>query len=597
MSAFYDQSSLVFLPSGYKDGKLYSQKPLSTSGELSFSRGSDIEATRIGADGLIHKAQVNLLLQSNSFDTTWVGSSASVTSGQSGYDGSSDAWLLDSSAGYLYQSISATGVHTISVYVKAGTAEGFRIRVDQATDANYIIDLSDGSLISQSDNIAYKSTSVGGGWYRMEMAFLANTITNIQFRITDLAGATASGTAYIQDAQLNYGLVAQDYQETTTAAVVNGITDNMPRLNYDPANPTCPSLLLEPSATAINQDSENFSGSYWTKGDLTVEQNTSETLDPSGNYSASKLTETATTARHRLLSGAVTMAAVSNTSSVFLKKGTARYGFVTMSGAATSTIVVDLEDGTITDTSSSGTIVAQKVEDYGSGWYRISVTALGIAGSTSANLQFGSAGSATPSYTANIPSFAGSTSNYLYAWGANLTNTGYLQSYIPTYGSSATRTSESCSKTGIASLIGQTQGTIYFEVEQSNTSGVNGAWSISDGSSTNRITMNTTNDTSTNFTFSVAANYAGSGTVLMSADATYAGTHKVAIKYSGTSMKLFVDGSEVDSATTTGFGNYTNYYLGANQVGGGASETRNFLQGLLFTSALSDADCITLTSL
>ena len=50
--------------------------------------------------------------------------------------------------GYIYQSISATGVHTLSLYVKAGTALAFRLRVDQATDANYIIDLSDGSLVS-----------------------------------------------------------------------------------------------------------------------------------------------------------------------------------------------------------------------------------------------------------------------------------------------------------------------------------------------------------------------------------------------------------------------------------------------------------------
>jgi hypothetical protein len=34
MSQFFDQASLVMVPSGYKDGKVYSQKPLSTDGEL-----------------------------------------------------------------------------------------------------------------------------------------------------------------------------------------------------------------------------------------------------------------------------------------------------------------------------------------------------------------------------------------------------------------------------------------------------------------------------------------------------------------------------------------------------------------------------------
>ena len=51
MSQFYDQASLVMVPSGYKAGKVYSQKPLSTDGELTFSRAST--ATRINASGLI----------------------------------------------------------------------------------------------------------------------------------------------------------------------------------------------------------------------------------------------------------------------------------------------------------------------------------------------------------------------------------------------------------------------------------------------------------------------------------------------------------------------------------------------------------------
>ena len=60
--------------------------------EITFTRASD--GTRVNKDGLIEKGRENLLLQSNTFDTTWILSSASITSGQSGYDGSSDAWLM-----------------------------------------------------------------------------------------------------------------------------------------------------------------------------------------------------------------------------------------------------------------------------------------------------------------------------------------------------------------------------------------------------------------------------------------------------------------------------------------------------------------------
>ena len=63
-----------------------------------------------------------------------------------------------------------------------------------------------------------------------------------------------SGYIYIQDAQLEQGLVARDYIETTTAAVEGGITDNVPRLDY--TDSSCPALLLEPQRTNLVPNSE-----------------------------------------------------------------------------------------------------------------------------------------------------------------------------------------------------------------------------------------------------------------------------------------------------------------------------------------------------
>ena len=55
--SFFDDASLAFLPSGAagKDGKAYSIKPTDGTGDFTFSRGSNLAATRIGADGLIEK--------------------------------------------------------------------------------------------------------------------------------------------------------------------------------------------------------------------------------------------------------------------------------------------------------------------------------------------------------------------------------------------------------------------------------------------------------------------------------------------------------------------------------------------------------------
>ena len=53
--------------------------------DFTFTRGSNLSATRVGPDGLIEKGRENLLLQSNNFDTTWANSSSTETSGPVSY--------------------------------------------------------------------------------------------------------------------------------------------------------------------------------------------------------------------------------------------------------------------------------------------------------------------------------------------------------------------------------------------------------------------------------------------------------------------------------------------------------------------------------
>jgi hypothetical protein len=99
MSAYTD-ASLIMVPSGYKDGKLYSAKPTNGDGDFTFSRGSNLAATRVNSDGLIEKGRENLLLQSNQFDTTWLTIRSSVSSGATDPFGGSNAWsfLTDNTA-------------------------------------------------------------------------------------------------------------------------------------------------------------------------------------------------------------------------------------------------------------------------------------------------------------------------------------------------------------------------------------------------------------------------------------------------------------------------------------------------------------------
>ena len=227
----YDKASLVLIPSGTKEGTIFSLKPTNGDGDFTFSRST--AATRVNADGLIEKETQNLLLQSNSFDTTWA-STDGLTSGQSGYDGSNNAWLFTyaTNNAIAIQANTNGGVQTYSVYAKGSASNGIRLYAFGSTNVNVYFNLNTGTVGAESNNINASIEDVGSGWYRCSMTY-NSTNTNLYLYITNNANANAtSGSIYIQDAQLEEGLVARDYIETTTTAVYGGITDNVPRLDY-----------------------------------------------------------------------------------------------------------------------------------------------------------------------------------------------------------------------------------------------------------------------------------------------------------------------------------------------------------------------------
>ena len=169
MSKLFDDASLAMIPSAYKDSKLYSIRPTDGSGDFIFSRGSNLAATRVDVNGLIEKGRENLLLQSNSFDTTWTNARSSGTSGQSGYDGSLNAWLLSDAVSVnndhiIYNPNTHSGVVTYSVYAKANTLNWFELSsYSGGTTINSFFDLENG-VIGSGTNIEAKITSRWNRW-------------------------------------------------------------------------------------------------------------------------------------------------------------------------------------------------------------------------------------------------------------------------------------------------------------------------------------------------------------------------------------------------------------------------------------------------
>ena len=233
------------------------------SGDFTFSRGSNLSATRVGPDGLIEKGRENLLTYSNDFsNTTWAKSSVSVASGQSGYDGSSNAWLLDITGGTssqrLEKSVSQSGVQTASIYAKAGTRDWIRFRLNTSgTTAQSYFDLANGALgASYSGLIDRKIEDVGGGWYRCSISF--NSTSNlIRIYPAEANGDVThtSGNILIQNAQLEICLAATEVIESGASTGKAGLLEDEPRFDYS-GGATCPSLLLEPSRTNLIPQSE-----------------------------------------------------------------------------------------------------------------------------------------------------------------------------------------------------------------------------------------------------------------------------------------------------------------------------------------------------
>jgi hypothetical protein len=117
--SFFEDASLVLIPSAQKTSKVYSVKPTDGTGDLTFTRSNDT-ASRVASNGLIEKVRTNLILQSNTFsNASWGKNSCTVTSGQAGYDGSTNAWLLSSTAtagsSYVSQGYTSSTIVTRSV--------------------------------------------------------------------------------------------------------------------------------------------------------------------------------------------------------------------------------------------------------------------------------------------------------------------------------------------------------------------------------------------------------------------------------------------------------------------------------------------------
>jgi len=580
MSTALEAASLVMVPSGYEDGSLASVKPTDGSGDFTFTRGSNISATRVNEQGYIEKGYDNLLLQSNSFLTTWSQFNANPpVSGYEGYDGTNDAWLISKTGanGRIQQLISKSGVNAFSVYAKRADSDYILLQLVGGVSPNAKFNLITGEEISSFGEISVFSESIGNGWFRFTIIG-GNALSLVRIYPTEETNNDAtSGSIYIQDAMLNQGLVAYPYVETTTAPVAGGILEDMPRLDY--TDSSCPALLLEPQRTNLLRNSEALNISPNVVESVSYSYN--EIASPSGFINAPKFSETpdATSYRHgfyhyvSIPNGAIT-------ASIFTKQIDRRY--VSLQSNATGSnqySYVDLEDGSVV---SEGTGWTLSTEDYGNGWWRIVATATGIQGSP--YFIWGMSLNGTSN------AYSGDGSEFTF-WGGQIEAGSYPTSYIPTYGTSQTRLADNYTSIALSldEILGNTQGTISYEF--SNPLATSGDVFVNYFGSPNGGFARFRNYFQTSGLTGVTSTNPFLGDIR--------GKTKIAVSYGGGNIKMFTDGVENDSGTYTGDISLNLLYNPIlNQTNESLSSTNSGIKSfILFPTALSDDECIELTTI
>ena len=256
-------------------------------------------------------------------------------------------------------------------------------------------------------------------------------------RITFTRSQTGNGVTYVgEDGLIKYASADE------------------PRFDHDPETGECLGLLIEEQRSNLVTYSEEFDSANWTQVFLDEQITANEAVAPNGLTVADKVSsDSGVTAEFGVGQAISVTANTPHTISIFAKAADSNFLYLRSYGGTSNvfyTIIVDLSSGTVTKTAtgSSTTNVSNAVTAYPNGWYRISITA------THNHTYYYLIAGPAPSSTATIGgsfgqvSYLGAANQSIYLWGAQLEAGAFPTSYIPTSGSTETRSPDNVSMTG-----------------------------------------------------------------------------------------------------------------------------------------------------
>ena len=233
-----------------------------------------------------------------------------------------------------------------------------------------------------------------------------------------------------------------------------------------------------------------------------------------------------------------------------------------------------------TNAVATNTFASAEIKSIGNNWYRLSVTSSSFTSSNSFFIH--------PHATDNTTSEMNGAEFLL--WGAQVENQSFSTSYIPTSGAANTRLQDIANNSGNSTLINSTEGVLYAEIAALS-SPVDSPKNItiSDGTVNNYVRIEYYQDGR------VYGNVYDGTSVAANFVVNQLNFNKVAIQYSSSGSKLYVNGTGVDFASKI----FTSNTLNTIQFSSAAADS-NYFYGkakalAVYKEALTDANLRSLT--
>jgi hypothetical protein len=171
-------------------------------------------------------------------------------------------------------------------------------------------------------------------------------------------------------------------------------------------------------------------------------------------------------------------------------------------------------------------------------------------------------------------------------WGFQCEASSYPTSYIPTTSASATRVADACFKTGISSLIGQTEGVLFADVTLTTRQSYSYILMNDSGSSANYIGIYYRANA---FEMEVVTSSGLQANIVSNNSAT--GRFKIAIAYKSNDFVLYINGTQIGTDTSGSVPTCNKLDLFYN-----GEQPFQINQAILFKTRLTNAELAQLTA-